>query len=320
VRIGAVIVTFNSASHLQRCLDSCARFLQSFPAGAVVVDNASSDESVAVARRYPFVTLIANRENRGFGAAVNQGFQHLADAEAVLLLNPDAILQTSLDGMAGELAAHPRAGAAGGRLVDSNGRFQHGFCVRRFPSPSVLFFEVLGLNRVWYSNPVNRRYRCLDFDPARPAEVDQPAGAFVLIRRSAWTQVDGFDEQFLPVWFEDVDFLLRAARSGWIARYTPLTSAVHDGGHSVSLLSWSPKQVSWYGSLLRFTALHFRRLERVAVGSAVLVGIGVRSLLAIPKQGWKPAATAFWNVARLAASCMFQEKQRGAEQTARNVH
>jgi hypothetical protein len=305
---------------VERCLESCARFISSLSCGVVVVDNASTDGSAAVSRRFPFVTLLENPHNAGFGAAVNQGFRHLADAEAVLVLNPDATLQTSLDGMVDELVKHPRTGVVGGRLLDTAGRFQTGFCVRQFPTALVLFMEVLGLNRVWYSNPVNRRYRCLDFDDSRTAEVDQPAGAFLLIRRAAWTQVGGFDEQFLPVWFEDVDFLLRAAKAGWGARYTPQTSAIHAGGHSVSMLGWSPKQVSWYGSLLRFTALHFRRLQRVAVGGAVLVGIGVRSLLAVPKQGYKPAATAFWKVARLAASCMFHGEQGGVERTARNVH
>ncbi len=74
---------------------------------------------------------------------------------------------------------------------------------------------MLGLNRLWPGNPVNRRYRCLDLDLEAAADVEQPAGAFLLIRRDAWQALGGFDEGFHPIWFEDVDFLKRARDAGY---------------------------------------------------------------------------------------------------------
>src|SRR4051794_30319174 len=110
-KIGIIIVTYNSEAEIGRCLDSV------IPTGAeiVVIDNASTDRTIAqIARRG--VRLIANPENRGFAAAVNQGFASL-DCAFLLLLNPDAILQSSLEPLraASEL---PGSAGAGGRLLD----------------------------------------------------------------------------------------------------------------------------------------------------------------------------------------------------------
>ena len=101
------------------------------------------------------------------------------------------------------------SGAVGGRLVDTDGRPQVGFNVRSFPTPAALACEVLLLNRVWPSNPVNRRYRRLNWDPERPQDVDQPAGAFLMVRREVLENVGLLDEDFAPIWFEDVDLCLR---------------------------------------------------------------------------------------------------------------
>src|SRR5262245_29351319 len=126
--IGIVIVTFNSQDHIGACLDAA------IPTGAeiVVVDNASRDATVAEATRRG-VRVIANSTNRGFAAAVNQGFAVL-DCPYILLLNPDSVL---LDGLkhlqtASELK---EAAGAGGCLLDATGGMQTGFMVREFPGP-----------------------------------------------------------------------------------------------------------------------------------------------------------------------------------------
>src|SRR5579863_3227632 len=129
--IGIIIVTYNSGKEIGACLDAAI----ASGADVVVVDNASRDGTIAeVARRG--VRLVANAENRGFAAAVNQGFSVL-NSHYVLLLNPDAVLQSSLQPLrAGcDLA---ESGAAGGQLVDHQGRPQLGFMVRRFPTPAAL--------------------------------------------------------------------------------------------------------------------------------------------------------------------------------------
>ena len=70
------------------------------------------------------------------------------------------------------------------------------------------------LNRFWPGNPVNRRYRCLDWDSSSRSMVEQPAEHFFMVRRAVWQELGGFDEGFFPLWFEDVDFCRQNSRSG----------------------------------------------------------------------------------------------------------
>jgi N-acetylglucosaminyl-diphospho-decaprenol L-rhamnosyltransferase len=276
--IGAVIVTYNSEREIGSCLDSAMSRVES----AIVVDNASSDGTLSEVRKRPNVALLANTGNRGFAAAVNQGIQAL-DTPYILLLNPDAVLQTGLE----ELAAacgDPGVGAAAGKLTGSEGQPQSGFSVRRFPTPFALSFEALGLNRLWRGNPVNRRYRCLDVNLEAPADVEQPAGAFLMIRRQAWQAVGGFDEGFYPIWFEDVDFLKRMHSAGFRVRYAPGAIAGHGGGHSVGRIPWESREVCWYGSLMRYSFKHFRFTGRVLVWAAVVTGCALRAVFRVLRQ------------------------------------
>src|SRR3954464_4044021 len=171
-RVAIIIVTHNSGTEIGRCLDALAATHSTRETETIVVDNASRDQTVAeVAARG--VRFIANANNAGFAAAVNQGIR-AGDAPLILVLNPDAHLVTACDALAA-LFTDPRTGAAGGMLIDVLGRPQTGFMARNLPTPAALIFEVLGINRLWPSNPVNWQYRCLGMDPMTPGPVEQPA-------------------------------------------------------------------------------------------------------------------------------------------------
>jgi len=241
----------------------------------VVVDNASSDSTPDLARRAD-VHLITNRRNRGFAAAVNQGFSIL-QSTYVLLLNPDALLQTDLSSLR-EACDLPHAAGAGGCLLDESGRPQIGFMVRSFPTPAVLALEALLLNRTWPNNPINASYRGMRLDYSVVQSVEQPAGAFLMIRRAVWEELGGFDESFWPLWFEDVDFCRRAADRGYLWYYTPAAVCQHTGGHSIVKLALEMRLVYWYGSVLRYSAKHFRPRGVRAVCVAVISGSLLRML------------------------------------------
>jgi GT2 family glycosyltransferase len=253
------------------CLDAAL----STGAPVVVVDNASSDGTPELARRAG-VHLIANRSNRGFAAAVNQGFSIL-QTTYVLLLNPDVLLENNLAPLR-EACDLPRAAGAGGCLVDESGEPQTGFMVRKFPTPAVLALEALLLNRAWPNNPVNAAYRGLRLDYSAVQAVEQPAGAFLMIRRTVWEKLGGFDECFWPLWFEDVDFCRRAAELGYLWYYTPGAVCRHTGGHSIVKLALEMRLVYWYGSVLRYSAKHFRPSGVRAVCVAVISGSLLRIL------------------------------------------
>ena len=291
-RTGVVIVTYNSANVIDRCLNSCAQL------PVVVVDNQSGDSTCASVQHRSGVKLIANSSNCGFAQAVNQGVAAL-DTELVLLLNPD----TELEGGIEELESaclRPGVGVAAGRLVDERGRVQAGFTVRRFPTPLALIFEVLGLNRLLPWTPVNRRYRCLDLDLSVPAEVEQPAGAFLMFRREVWHRLGGFDTRFHPLWFEDVDFCRRVHDLGLKIQYVPQVTARHEGGHSIAGLEWSCREVYWYVSLLKYTSKHFRSYAYRGVSAAVLLGSVFRTAVEmVRRRSFRPIKV-YANIGRLA--------------------
>jgi GT2 family glycosyltransferase len=296
--VGIVIVTYNSAAEIGPCLDAA----QATGAELIVVDNASQDETCReVARRG--VRLVSNSGNLGFAAAVNQGVRALR-APLLLLLNPDAIIQTDLDALR-QACLDPQTAAAGGMLVDAGGKPQIGFAVRRFPSPAALCFEALLINRLWPRNPVNWQYRCLDLNYTTPQDVEQLAGAFLMIRRDAWEKLGGFDERFYPLWFEDVDFLKRAKDNAYRIRFVPAVVAKHTGAHSIRKISLEFRQFYWYGSLLKYAAKHFPPGAEKAVCLAVIVGSVMRTVLGIPRQrSLKPVAV-YGKVVKLAGRHLF---------------
>jgi N-acetylglucosaminyl-diphospho-decaprenol L-rhamnosyltransferase len=268
---GVVVVTYNSADVIERCLDACAHL------PVVVIDNHSGDDTVNVVRQKPAVKLIVNSSNRGFAAAANQGVKAL-DTELILLLNPDVELSSSTERLA-EACSREGVGLATGKLMDESGNVQAGFTLRRFPTAWTLVFEVLGINRLFPSNPVSRRYRCLDVDLSKPSEVDQPPGAFLMFRREVWQRLGGFDTQFRPLWFEDVDFSKRARDLGLKILYVPEVTARHQGGHSIAGLNWGCRQVYWYASLLRYASKHFRPYAFRGVSAAVVLGSVFRAVI-----------------------------------------
>lgn len=299
--IGAVIVTWNSGETIGRCIESCSGL------EVTVIDNASSDDTAERVRRHREVYFIANRENRGFAAAVNQGIARNS-SDYILLLNPDVELLTPLTALVEACAAGDVAIAAG-RLLNQNGGTQTGFTIRALPTPAALAFEALGINRLFPSNSVNRHYRCLDFSFDAAGDVEQPAGAFMLFKRDLWSRLGGFDERFSPVWFEDVDFCKRALEIGRI-RYFPDVVAKHRGGASVRHMEWSNRELCWYASLLRYASKHFSRFKFRGVCGAVVLGSAVRLLTGLFVRRTLQVITVYAKTAGLAAECMILGRVR----------
>jgi N-acetylglucosaminyl-diphospho-decaprenol L-rhamnosyltransferase len=279
-----IIVSHNSGN----CIEACLRALVGFVNWKIIlVDNASTDATIPKARRAePKVCLLLNTQNVGFAGAVNQGAA-VAEGDILVILNPDAVATVgSLDSLCYALGPD-EVGAAGGLLVHDNGTPEKGFLVRRFPTPVSMLAEVLLLNRVWPTNPWNRRYRCLDLDYTTTQEVEQPAGACLAVKREAWEEVGGFDKSFFPVWFEDVDFCRRLYSAGWKILYCSDAIFTHAGGDSVNKLRFRDRQSFWYRNLLRYFAKHHSCWDLGLLRAGIAVGLLFRALLSL--VGFRPA-------------------------------
>ena len=290
---GIVIVTHNSEDEIGPCLDAAL----ATGAEVIVVDNASSDGTVEQIRRRGGA-VIANAENRGFAAGVNQGVRAIR-ANHILLLNPDAVLQTGIEQLCA-VCDSPKAGAAGGKLVDANRIAQAGFNVRRLPTATALAFEALLINRLWPRNPANWHYRCYGFNYDEPARVEQPAGAFLMFRRAVWESLGGFDEQFFPIWFEDVDFCKRLREHGYYVYYEPRCVAIHRGGHSIRKILLENREFYWYRSLLKYGFKHYPPGVTRLLCLAVIVGSVLRMTVGMVFQRSLKPLVVYGRVIRLA--------------------
>ncbi len=230
--VDIVIVNWNTGDALRACI----RSLKSLDRSSfsieriVVVDNASSDRSCEDLENGPLpVTLDRNGENRGFAAACNQGAAG-SRADYLLFLNPDtAVFGHSLSMPLAFMEAPPNAevGIAGVHLVNERGEAVTS-CAR-FPTLSTFFGQATGLADVW---PRLFPPHLMSADECRQTrEVDQIIGAFFLVRRSLFERLRGFDERFF-VYFEEVDFSLRARQLGFRSVYISDASACHHGGVS----------------------------------------------------------------------------------------
>jgi GT2 family glycosyltransferase len=266
VDLSVIVVSYNVARLLERCLEAIYR--SALPGMEVfVVDNASADGSAAMVRsRFPQARLIANRHNAGFGAANNMAIRRASGAY-VALVNPDCEVQgSSLAALVRFLEAHPRAAVAGGRLRYGDGGFQHS--AFRFPTLGQVFLDVFPLHWRLLESRLNGRFdRSCDEESF---EIDHPLGAFFAVRRAAIERVGLFDEGFF-MYAEEVDWCRRFKRAGWQVWHCGAALAVHHGGRSTQQRA-GPMLVELHRSRLRLYAKHYPRWFRLAARAIVCLG------------------------------------------------
>jgi GT2 family glycosyltransferase len=250
--LSVLIVNWNTRELLKACLQSLARFAGSLAMETIVVDNASSDGSAEMVRaEFPGVRLVASEVNTGYAAGNNLAFS-AASGEFLLTLNPDTeVYETTLDDAVDALERHPKAGCVGIRQIGPDGQVQKS--VRGFPSVVGILGDLLRIRSGRFDS-----YRLARFDYTKEQEADQPMGTFLLFRREALEAIGDplkpFDEGF-PIFFNEVDLLMRLRKAGWSTIYSPTPAILHHGGESTKQVR---KSMIWesHRSLVRFLRKH----------------------------------------------------------------
>jgi len=309
--ITIVLVSWEDPGETVQAMESLATARSRIPAGGpkvslVVVDNGGGAlHREGVLAIWPDALLSVTETNRGVGPAVNQAAA--VDAgDVLLLLNPDtraegepfseiarafraredvvAVAPQLLDEVQ---SPKPRFRGSGERRLQSPGREdQFTFQLRRLPRLRDDARELLLFDHLAPNNRARRRFRYADRDPEKPLEVEQPAAAALAVRAEAYHAVGGFDESFVPAWFEDVDLCARLRDRGAIL-YWPAARFRHRGGGSSEDLGYSRFLPIYYANAIRYRRRRYGRAARAAYRALLAAGMVMR-LVALPLRRRPP--------------------------------
>jgi hypothetical protein len=275
--LDVVIVAFRSRELLRECLDSLRAHPASGPMRVIVVDNASGDGTTEmVGSEYPEVDLTASPANLGFAAATNLGAGR-GEAPYLLALNPDtAVTEGALDTVLAAMEAHPDVAVAGARLLRPDGSLDHA-SKRSFPTPLSALGHFTGIGRRTGATGKLAAYRAPEVESG---PVDAVNGAFMLMRRSAFEQVGGFDEGYW-MYMEDLDISYALAQVGWGTWYEPGATVMHvkggtTGGERSVRLNWA-----FHRGMYRFYRKHYAPSRSWALNGIVYVGIALKLATAV---------------------------------------
>jgi GT2 family glycosyltransferase len=211
-RLSILLVLYNRAELTLACLRALQPRLEQVQAEIILVDNASSDATAELLDRIPGATVLRNRDNRGFTAAVNQAAER-ASGEYLLLLNNDTeVLDDSLQVASRFLADNRDVGAVGGRVILLDGTLQEAGCLLERSGHSIQYGRG--------DSPGAPEYQFR-------RDVDYCSAAFLMTPRDLFRQMGGLDVAFSPGYFEDADYGVCLWRAGWRVVYLPEVAIVH---------------------------------------------------------------------------------------------
>jgi N-acetylglucosaminyl-diphospho-decaprenol L-rhamnosyltransferase len=274
VDLTIVIVSFNTAYLLPRLFSCILAASSGVSSQTIVVDNRSTDDTVSIIKKdYPWVELIENPSNVGFGRANNQALP-LARGRYVLLLNTDAFIEPhALSSTVMFMDSNPEIGLLGVKLVSENGDLQPS--CRYFPTPWNTFLQSTGLHRFF---PKVQMVDDYSWDHNSPRFCDWVPGCFYLIRREVIDQVGLFDERYF-LYFEEVDHCRSVKAAGWKVAYYPDTKVIHIGGESAQSHGRLTKATRQISSLQIESELLYHRKHYGLIGVAASFGLSLTDFI-----------------------------------------
>ncbi len=247
MKLSVVILNYNVRYFLEQCIRSVQTATKELEAEIIVIDNNSKDESCQMVKElFPEIILIENNENVGFSKANNQAVAK-AKGEYVCILNPDTAVSEDTFKVALEYSESvPDIGALGVYLMDGTGNFLPE-SKRNLPTPKVSLLKLTGFTQKYYANQI------LDTEQG---PVGVLVGAFMLLKRSIYNQVGGFDEDYF-MYGEDIDISYKIAKAGYQNHYLGSSTVLHYKGESTQKDEAYFER--FYGAMQIFYSKHFNK-------------------------------------------------------------
>jgi len=220
--VSLVILSFNKRDLTASCLTSIYKHVPEKKFEVIVVDNASSDDSVSyIKKHFPKVKLIANQENSGFAGGCNLGAKE-AKGEYLLFLNNDALVSDNpLTKMLQVFSSYPKAAIVGGLLANHDGSLQRSFGA---------FYTVLNVMYLLFAGESGelKRFKSQDI-----VSTDWVSGGFMMVKRDIFEGAKGFNESYF-MYIEDMDLCYRVKKEGYGVYNTPFARVEHLGQGSTN--------------------------------------------------------------------------------------
>ena len=253
--LSIIIVNYNVRNYLEQCLYSVQKAATGIDTEIFVVDNNSVDGSVEMIKNaFPDVKLIANKENRGFATACNQGLS-LSAGKYALLLNPDTVVSdNSFSTCIQFMEDHADTGALGVRMINGKGQFLPE-SKRSLPTPLISFYKIFGLSALFPKSKEFGKYQLTYIDENQVSEVEVLSGAFMFLRMETLQKIGFLDEQFF-MYGEDIDLSYRITQAGYKNYYFPKTSIIHYKGESTKKSSLNYVRI-FYKAMIIFAKKHY---------------------------------------------------------------
>lgn len=231
MQLSVIILNYNVRYFLELCVLSAQKAIQNLDAEIIVIDNNSSDDSCAMMKqRFPDIKLIENKDNSGFPKGNNIAVRE-AKGEYLCILNPDTVVaEDTFEKVLAFAKKQNDLGIVGCKLIDGTGNFLPE-SKRGVPTPWVAFSKIFGLYKLFPKSSLFNKYYAQHLDENQTGRVDILVGAFMVMKRGLYNQLEGFDENCF-MYADDIDLSYRALLLDKQNFYFHETTVIHYKGES----------------------------------------------------------------------------------------
>jgi len=280
IELSIILINYNAKALTKQAVQSVFDCSPQICFEIIVVDN-SDDSAEKFESDNPNVTVIKDVQNRGFGNACNIGVRY-SQGKYILFLNNDTIMHKgTLEACVGYMCQHLKVGALGVRTLLADGSLDHA-CKRGFPTPMSSLYYFLGLDKKYPQNKKFGAYRQTFLAEEEISEVDSVAGSFLMMPRTLFDNLGGFDESFF-MYGEDLDLCFRIKQKGLSVVYYGKAAITHLKGQS-GLHTKSEEVVRhFYDAMIIFYKKHYKNKYSKIVNVIVYLGIKFKYTMTILK-------------------------------------